>query len=112
MRCAAQWCEDAEPEVVAAFQATLSIICAAGGEVVPVVLPELEQLRCAHLATISTESALSMKPALTVHPRTFISDSLAVKQPHSVCPRLLRACQLHFVDSLSCACRTKPFVCS
>lgn len=61
-----QWCEDADPQVINAFYATLTCVEAAGGEVVNVVLPELEQLRVGHIVTISTESALSMRPILEV----------------------------------------------
>ena len=49
-----------EPEVGVAFVATMRVVQLAGGEVVPVTLPELEHLRVAHLTTISSEMRLSM----------------------------------------------------
>ena len=58
-----------EPEVGAAFVATMRVVQLAGGEVVPVSLPELEQLRVAHLATISSEMRVSMKPYTKVRTR-------------------------------------------
>ena len=56
-----QWCADVEPEVGAAFVDTMRIVQMAGGEVVPVTLPELEHLRVAHLMTISSELRQAMK---------------------------------------------------
>jgi len=57
-----QWCADVEPEVGAAFVEAMRLVQLAGGEVVPVTLPELEHLRVAHLMTISCEMRQAMKP--------------------------------------------------
>ena len=60
--CIAQWCADVEPEVGATFVETMRLVQLAGGEAVPVTLPELEHLRVAHLMTIASESRQAMKP--------------------------------------------------
>ena len=46
----------------AAFVETMRLVQLAGGEVVPVTLPELEHLRVAHLMTIASELLQAMKP--------------------------------------------------
>ncbi|KAK9835457.1 hypothetical protein WJX74_000487 [Apatococcus lobatus] len=50
-----QWFRDADAPVVDACTSALHLLEKLGAEIVPVVVPELELVRVAHLATISTE---------------------------------------------------------
>jgi len=79
-----QWCADVEPEVGAAFVDTMRLVQLAGGEVVPVTLPELEQLRVAHLMTIGSEMRQAMKPYTKVR----ASRTGATRQPVHVHPSI------------------------
>lgn len=55
------WFEHAEEAVVAACDAAVQRLVSRGAEVVPIVIPDLDLLRSAHLVTITTEMTTSLE---------------------------------------------------
>ncbi len=64
------WFEDADPGVVAACEAGVASLVAAGAEVVEIALPQLSVMRVSHLVTIASEMVASQ----LVHDRAHRKD--------------------------------------
>lgn len=56
-----EWFEHADPEVVAICKAQVEAFRAAGAEIQTIEIPELDEMRIAHVITILSEMAASMK---------------------------------------------------
>lgn len=56
------WFEHAAPEVVQTCKAMLEQLKSAGAEVIEIAIPELDEIRIAHVITILSEIAVCMKP--------------------------------------------------
>lgn len=55
-----EWFEHADPEIVSACEAMLQQLAGRGATIVPIEVPELNELRIAHVVTILSEMAASM----------------------------------------------------